>query len=71
MALDDLITAAAAAPAKMRTEGGESTSRTIDELIKADQYLRMCQAAAAGAFPFRVFRLVPPGTTGPNNVRDN
>lgn len=60
--LSERIEDAASEPANMVVDGNTTTQRTIDELIKADEYLK-ANAAAASAKRGLVFqRMKPPGS---------
>lgn len=57
------IAAAAATPKRARTEEGSVEERTIDELIKADQYLKAQTAPDAVPWGIRVARVQYGSTT--------
>lgn len=64
---DDLtsdIVEAALEPAEAAGDQGSVKSRSIEELIKADQYAKGTEAAKAGVNPWQMCamaRFVPPG----------
>ena len=49
-------------PKRIRTDEGTVEERTIDELIKADRYLKTGDAQSAAPYGLRVARSKPPGT---------
>lgn len=57
----DLLTLASA-PKRVRTEEGTVEERSVDELIKADQYLKSQEALDAVPWGIRVARTKPGGT---------
>lgn len=56
------IRTAANNPKRIRTDEGTVEERTIDDLIKADRYLKTQEAAPTSPFGLRVARTKPPGT---------
>lgn len=64
MALSDDIAAAALKPSQVTGDAGSVTSRSIDEMIKADQYGKAIQVAESDAGPWgglRMTRVILPG----------
>jgi hypothetical protein len=57
--LTDRITTAAAEPAAAASDGQSATSRSIDELIKADRHTAAQRAARAPRFGLGLSRILP------------
>ena len=62
--LGDTIEEAASNPRRMSGDLGSVDERSIDELIKADQYLAQKRARAAGGFGLKFLKISPPGGSG-------
>ena len=60
---EEAIEQGALGPQSVTVDGNNVTARSIDELIKADQYLAGKRAASTGNefFGMRVRQAVPPG----------
>lgn len=58
---DDQIAEAIAGPAEMQVDGQRVRSRSVDELIKAAEYLA-AKNRSRTANPLRTHQLSPPGT---------
>lgn len=61
--LEETIAEAAQNPKAVTVDGTRVEGQTIDELIKADQYLAGKKAANQPNRGLRFNKLVPPGTT--------
>lgn len=59
--LSDTIAAAAAAPAKVTSDGESVEAHSLPDQIAADRYLREQTVAAGGKFPLRMFKISPGG----------
>lgn len=59
--LADEISDAATEPAEASADGQAYKARTIDEMIKADNYKQATAAAANKQFGLRFTRISPPG----------
>ena len=64
MALTDDIETAASKPKRGKEDGLEIEERSIDEMIKADKYMKSKSALNKGTFGFKLFQMLPPGTQG-------
>jgi hypothetical protein len=60
--LTDRIEDAASEPASMTVDGNTATQRSIDELIKADEYLKANAAAESPKRGFNLQRFKSPGS---------
>lgn len=61
--ISDSIPAAAATPASATVDGQSVTGRSLDELIRADQYLANKAAGRGRTLPIRKAKLIPDGPT--------
>jgi hypothetical protein len=59
---EDVIEASAITPKRVRVDGNEVEQRSVDELIKADEYKRKVTAAKNGIKGFRLGKFTFPGT---------
>jgi hypothetical protein len=65
--IETAIGTAATEPAAATVDGVTMTARSIDEMIKADRYLRAKEAAATtGKTRLKFAKFVPPGTINSN-----
>ena len=60
--INDGIADAATSPKSVTIDGTTTTERSIDELIKADQYLRANKARRGGGLGVRFHKIVPHGS---------
>lgn len=61
-AVSAALVSAAQGPLKVAGDAGSVEQHTLDELIKADQYLAAKDAASKGRRGLRFTRLIPDGT---------
>lgn len=60
--LTDRIEDAASEPVSMTSDGNSATQRSIDELIKADEYLKANAAVSSSKRGMVFQRMKPPGS---------
>lgn len=59
--LSDEVQATALKSSKIVVDGQEIQRRSVDEVIKADAYVKGQSAASNGRFGLRFSRIIPPG----------
>lgn len=61
-AASEALAAALTGPKRVKGDAGEVEQRSIDELIKADQYLAAKCASSRSGRGLRITKLIPGGT---------